>query len=284
MHHRIVHVALALATTALPLLAGAQTVVYASGFEPPGFNVGPVGDAYLQPDSGQDGWQASPREPYASAPSPWVAISPQRAYGGTQSLQLRMDTSFYNGVNGYGASAWRNFSSTPLALNSTTDAFSVSMRLYLDQASSSDLGWSMSLYTSVTGVGVRLTPDNKLVYGHNLMNQAVSFAPGFDLHNTWLQLTLETDPTDWTTLRLSVSNGAQSWQQQVSSPGGAMNYFAFGGAIPTFPVAAFGTAYVDDLRIGYNLAAVPEPGSGALWLAGLGTVLLWRRRAAAVAP
>jgi hypothetical protein len=264
----------------LPLAALSQTVVYSTGFEAPTFTVGPIGDAYLLPNSGQDGWRASPRAPYATAPSPWALVSTQRPASGTQSLQLSMQSDFYNGVNGYGVSVSKDFSATPIALNPLTDAFSVSMRLYLDQSPTSERGWGLSLTTAnCCGLGVTLLPaTQQVVYGHNLMNQSVSYSPGFSLVNTWLTRRIERDATDYSALRLSIGNGSTTWQQLLSSPGGAMPYVAFGGIIPTFPVAAFGTAYIDDLTIGYNLAAVPEPASWALMLVGVSALLARRRR------
>lgn len=287
--HRTSPATTAACTTALlatlaaaPAPALSQSLVYGTDFEPPTFAAGPLGDTFGLPNSGQDGWRALPREPYATAPSPWVTITTQRAFSGSQSLQLRMDASFYNGVNGLGASAWRDYAASPLVLNSPDRVFSVSMRLYLDQAPSSDLGWGLSFVNAIGGAGVRITPDDKLVYAHNQMNQPAVFTPGFGLHNTWLQLTLERDPLDWTLLRLSVSDGSRTWQQQVGGPPASMTTMAIGGVIPSFPVAAYGTAYVDDFRMGYDLAPVPEPASWALWLAGIG-VLVARRRSAAVA-
>jgi hypothetical protein len=267
-------------TAAVPLPVLAQTVVYSTGFESPTFAVGPIGDAYGLPDSGQDGWRASPRAPYSAAPSPWALVSTQRAASGAQSLQLSMQADYFNGVNAYGVTAGKDFSATPIVLNSATDAFSVSMRVYLEQSPTSDLGWTLSMSTGgCCGLGVTLLPGGQQVrYGHNLMNQSVTFTPGFNLLNTWFTLRLERDPGDVSALRLGLDNGSQSWQQQLTSPGGAMPFVSFSGVMPTFPVAPLGTAYIDDVVIGYNLAAVPEPAGWALMLAGLGCVAARRRR------
>jgi hypothetical protein len=265
-------------TFTLPTLA--QTVVYSTGFEAPTFTLGPIGDSYGLPQSGQDGWQASPRAPYSAAPSPWALVSTQRAASGTQSLQLSMQSDYFNGVNAYGVSASKSFSATPIVLNSPTDAFSVSMRLYLDQTPTSDLGWVLSMSTGgCCALGVTLLPGGQQVrYGHNLMNQSVTFTPGFNLLNTWLTLRIERDAADHTALRLSIGNGSTTWQQLLTSPGGAMPYVGFSGVMPTFPVAPLGTAYIDDFVVGYNLAAVPEPAGWALMLAGVSALLARRRR------
>lgn len=258
----------------MPLAASAQTLVYGTDFEAPRYTLGPAGDAYGLPNSGQDGWRTSPRAPYSVDPSPWVLISDARAYSGSQALQLVMDPSFYNGVNGYGAYALRDFSATPIVLNSLTDAFSITMKVYLDQAPTSDLGWTLSMNTGgIYALGMTLQSDNRVAYGHSLMNQGQTFTPGFDLHNRWLTLRLERDAIDYTSLRLSLSAGGQSWSQQVTSPGGSMPYVSFGGVIPTFPVSPYGVATIDDVRIGYNLPAVPEPATWSLWLAAAGIAL-----------
>jgi hypothetical protein len=276
--------ALAAAGMALCLAAGAahsQTVVYSSTFEAPLYSLGPIGDSHGAPLSGQDRWLASPREPYSAAPSPWVVVNDQRATSGTQSMSLRMDPSFFNGVNARGAEAARDFSNSPIVLNSPVDAFSVSMRLYLQQTAASDLGWALSLYTGgCCGLSVSFLPGgDKVGYGHNLMNQGQTFTPGFGLLNTWLTVRLERDPLDHTALLLSLGDGSQTWTQQLTSPGGAMPYFAISGLMPTFPVAPYGTAFVDDLVIGYNLAAaVPEPTPAILWLAGAAGLAGWMRR------
>lgn len=264
----------------LPLAGQAQTIQFQADFESPLYTLGPVGDTYLLPTSGQQGWLAAPRAPYATAPSPWVNVSNLRAAGGTQSLQLLMDNSYFNGINGYGASAWRDFGLQPLALNSPTDALSVSMSLYLEQSASSDLPWQLTLSTfNCCGLNVTILPNDQVGYAHNLMNTGITFTPGFSLHNTWIRLTLERDPIDYTLLRLTLNNGSQQWQQQLSSPGSSMPYVVFGGAMPNIPTALTrGTAYVDDVLIGYNLPMVPEPASAGLMLAGIAALVARQRR------
>ncbi len=277
-----VAIAIVLATLAFPVAGLAQTVLFESDFEAPIYGLGPVGETLGAPNSGQDGWRAQPREPYSAAPSPWVTVSDARATSGNQSLRLAMDNSYFNGVNAYGVNAVRDFSSQPIALNSQTNAFSVSMNLYLDELPTSDLSWTLSMLTgSIGALGVTLLPGNQVSYGHHLMSQPAVFAPGFDLFNTWLQVTLERHPVDYTTLRLSIGNGSQLWQQQVQSPGGAMPFVAFGGNMPTFPTASSrGIAYIDDFRIGYNLNPIPEPGTGVLAMFGLGILAASNRRGA----
>lgn len=265
------------ATLTLPLPALAQTVIYSTGFEAPTFATGPIGETLGLANSGQDGWRATPRAPYSGAPSPWALVSTQRAASGTQSLKLSMEPDYFGGA----VSAYKTFYPAGIALNSPTDAFSVSMRLYLQQSTTSDLGWTVNMSTfGCCGLGLALLPGGQQVrYGHTRMNQSVVFTPGFNLLNTWLTVRIERDPVDYTALRLSIDNGSASWQQQVTSPGGAMPYVAISGNMPTFPVAPYGTAYVDDLVIGYNLAAVPEPESLSLMLAGVVALTAWRRRA-----
>lgn len=268
------------AIAAAPGVVLAQTLVYGSDFEAPLYGLGPVGDTLGAPTSGQDGWLAQPRAPFSSAPSPWVTVSDVRATSGSQSLRLAMDDSYFNGVNGNGVNAVRDFSSQPIGLNSPTSAFSVSMNLYLDELPTSDLSWSLSMLTGgCCALGMTILPGNQVRYGHNLMNQSVLYAPGFNLFNTWLQVRIERDPGDYTALRLSIGNGSQVWQQQVSSPGGAMPYVAFGGNMPTFPTASTrGVAYIDDLRIGYDLNPIPEPSTAVLAMMGLGVLAASRRR------
>jgi hypothetical protein len=255
----------------LPLGALAQTVVYATGFESPTFTMGTIGDSYGLPSSGQDGWRAAPQQAYGAGPSLQALVSGQRVASGSQALQITAN------INTGNVGVWREYTANPIVLNSPTDPFSVSMRLYLDQAPASDLTWGISLSTGgCCGLGMTVTGDNRVLYGHNLANQSSTFTPGFDLHNTWLTATIERDPLDYTLLRLSLSTGSQSWSQRVSSPGGAMPIVSFGAGVPTFPTAATaGVAYVDDLRIGYSLAPVPEPAVWALWLGGA-AALTWR--------
>ncbi len=257
--------------------AQAQTMVYGTNFESPSFSVGVLGDAYQQPASGQDGWQTTPREPSASAPSPYVLVSTQKAWSGSQSVQLVQ--SAQTAVIGGTAAMYRTLGNPGVTLNSQTDPFRLSMMLYLDQEASSDLPWALSLTTGgCCGLGMWLLPDNRVMYGHNLMNTAAFYTPGFSLKKTWLSVAIERDPVEWTALRLSIGNGSQTWQQMVSSPGGAMPIVSFGAVMPNFPVAAYGTAYVDDFQIGYNLSAVPEPGSWALLLVGGIALAGWPRR------
>jgi len=58
--------------------------------------------------------------------------------------------------------------------------------------------------------------------GHNLMNRSTTYTPGFSLLNTWLTLRMERDPGDYSRLVLSIQDGSSRWQQQLTSPGGAM--------------------------------------------------------------
>jgi hypothetical protein len=155
----------------------------------------------------------------------------------------------------------------------------LSLKLYIDQAADSDVTWSVGLQGNVP-LGLSITPDGRIYYGHAGQSQGVFFDPGFDLHNTWLTVSLNADQPTYG-MRLTVSGRGQTFERIVGNPGYAANQLSIGGAWPTFPSYKAGTAYVDDLRIGYNLAAaVPEPGTWALMLAGVAAVGVWRRRAA----
>ncbi len=55
---------------------------------------------------------------------------------------------------------------------------------------------------------------------------------GHYLLNSWFALRIERHPGDCTALRPSINNGAASWQQQVSSPGGAGSVAPQAGAAP----------------------------------------------------
>jgi hypothetical protein len=253
-----------LLSLALASNAQAQTILYGTNFESPTFSVGALGDAYAQPASGQDGWQTTPRAAYTTAPSPWVLVTTQRAWSGTQSVQLAQDAQTFGTV-----SMGRLVGNPGVALNSPTDPFRLSMMLYLDQEASSDLPWALTLTTgSCCGLTMTLRPDNQVGYAQSAANFGQTFSPGFSLKKTWLSVAIERDPLDYTSLRLSIGNGSQSWQQSVTSPGGTMPYVSFGAVMPTFPTSPYGTAYVDDFQMGYNIAAVPEPGSWALLLIG----------------
>jgi hypothetical protein len=268
-----VTLAICLATAALPVGSLAQTVIYETGFEAPVFHTGPVGHSYLATD-GQDGWFAAPRAAYSAAPSPWVTVTDQFARTGSQSLKFDMNASTF-GAPG----AWRELAPGSVTLNSPTDPFRLSMDLYLDQAPGSDLPWNLYLSAGfVISLGLTIQPNNTLTYGHTYMNMGATFTPGFDMKNTWLNVVLERDPTDYTALLLSISGRGQTWQQQLSSPGGAMNYVGFGASMPTFPVAPYGVAYMDNFQLGYNLTPVPEPAGHALMLVAVGGLLLRRQR------
>lgn len=279
MSRALAALAVVLMIATAPLVSLAQTVLFESDFEAPIYGLGPVGDTLGAPNSGQDGWRALPRAPFSAAPSPWATIDDVRATSGTQSLRLVMDDSFFNGVNAQGVNVGRDFSSQPIALNAPTDPFSVSMNLYLEAAPTTDLSWSLSMLSGgCCGLGMEFLPGNQVRYGHNLMSQSALFTPGFSLFNTWLRVVIERDPTDYTALRLSIAQGNQLWQQQVTSPGASMAFVSFGAVMPTFPTTfSRGTAYVDDVRIGYNLNPIPEPGTAVLAMMGLGILAASRR-------
>lgn len=280
MYRAVAALAVVSMLVSMPLISFAQTVLFESDFEAPLYGLGPVGDTFGAPSSGQDGWRALPRAPFSAAPSPWATVNDVRATSGSQSLRLVMDDGFFNGVNAQGVNVVRDFSSQPIALNSQTDPFSVSMNLYLDAAPTTDLSWSLSMLSGgCCGLDMAILPGNQVRYGHNLMSQSVLFSPGFSLFNTWLQVVIERDPTDYTALRLSIGNGSQLWQQQVTSPGTSMAFVSFGANMPTFPTAfSRGTAYLDDVRIGYSLNPVPEPGTAVLAMLGLGILAASRPR------
>jgi len=195
---------------------------------------------------------------------------------GSQSLRLSIDPN----TNGQIA-AGKSFAPDAIALNGGPGRFGLALQIYLDQAASADTSWTVGLTTGGgLNVGMALLPDNRVMFGHYLMNVAAFFTPGFDLHNTWLTVGMARDPADASALLLSLSGRGQTWQQQVSSPGGSMPIVYLSGSWPTFPNYSGAVAYVDDFRVGYDLAPVPEPGRWALLLGGAAGLAAWRRRGA----
>lgn len=254
--------------------AQAETLIYATGFEAPDYATGPIGGGYYsQPQwVAANGWGAWPNQPYTIDPSPWAVVSTQRAASGDQALRLSIDPAT-NGQIG----VWRSFYPNSVGLAPTGgQVFGMAMDLYLEQAANSDVTWSVGLQGSVP-LGFSFTPDGRLYYATAAQSQGAYFQPGFDIHNTWLHVSLESDPAGYG-MTLTVSGRGQTFQQAVANPGYSANQFSFGGGWPTFPTYQPGVAYMDNLRIGYNLAPVPEPAPAALWLLGAVAWLGWRRR------
>lgn len=270
--------ALALLSLAWQPVAFAETLLYSTGFEAPAFAAGPIGGGYYdQPQwTAANGWSATPNAPYTTDPSPWAVVSGSKPASGSQSLRLSIDpnTNPQIGVT-------KRFTPDTVALNGGPGRFGLSMQLYIDQATTADTRWTVGLTTgNGLNVGMTLLPDNRVMFGHYLMNVAAFFTPGFDLHNTWLTLGIERDPAEASALLISLSGRGQTWQQQVSSPGGTMPMVYLNGNWPTFPNYTGAVVYVDDFRVGYDLAPVPEPGPWALLLGGMAGLLGWRRRGA----
>ncbi len=274
----------ALVAVALPAVGYAETLLFGTGFEAPTYPTGPIGGGYYSVPQYTSalGWYAWPVEAYSANPSPWAVVTGQQAASGSQALKLSIDPAANSSI---GVS--RNFAPNPLSLSGGgTERFGISLRLYLDQAANSDVSWSIGVADSYANLmGITLTPSGQVMYAHRYMNTAAFYNPGFDLRNTWLDVGIERNPADATSVLLTVASPSQSWQQVVSSPGGAATRFYVGGAWPTFPQYRSGTAYVDDLRLGYNLAVgVPEPSSAALLVCGVAGLVggHWRRTAAAL--
>ena len=257
---------LALATM---LPAQAETLVYATGFEAPGFSTGPIGGGYydLPQWTHANGWSAWPNQPYSAAPSPWAVVSDLRAASGTQSLRMSVDDSSNSQII-----VGRTIPAPGLPLGN----FGVAMNLYIEQTADSDVTWSMGLSDGyATLIGMSFLPDDRVQFGHRLMHTSSLYTPGFDLHNTWLTLRMESNPADNSSVLLTVAGRGQTWQQVVTSPGGAATSFYTSGAYPSFPLYKDGVAYMDNLRIGSDLAPsvpVPEPQTWALMLLGLGAL------------
>lgn len=267
--------ALALITLALQAPARAETLIYSTGFEAPAYQNGPIGGSYYSTPQwvADNGWGAWPVLPYTAGPSPWALVTDERAASGAQSLKLSIDPAT-NGQIG----VWRGFYPNQIGLSPIgPNIFGLSLNLYIAQAADSDVTWSIGLQGNVS-LGFAITPDGRIYYGHGGQSQGATFNPGFDLRNTWLAVSLVGDPATFG-LRLTVSGRGQTFEQMVGNPGYEVNQLSIGGAWPTFPVYKAGTAYVDNLRLGYNLApAVPEPGAAAMLLAGLAGLTAWRRR------
>jgi hypothetical protein len=263
-------VAAVLLALSLPASTPAETLIFATDFEAPGYSLGPIGgsSSSVPQFTSASGWYAWPVEAYSPNPSPWAVVTDQKAASGDQSLRLSINPNNRIDVN----------RSHNLSLSSGgTDRFGLSMRLYVDQAADSDVSWNIGVADNFANLmGITLTPAGQVMYAQRLMNTAVFYNPGFSLKHAWLDVTIEGNPVDASSILLSISNGSQNWQQVVSSPGGLATRFYVGGAWPSFPLYRSGTAYVDDLRVGYNLAPIPEPSSAALVL--IGVVGLIKRR------
>lgn len=268
---------LLLLSLALPAVGHAETLLFGTGFEAPTYQPGVIGGGYYSVPQhvGATGWKAGPVEPYSANPSPWAVVTDQKAASGSQSLKLSIDPASNSSI-----SVSRNL--TPagnLNLSSAPNRFGISLRLYLDQTAASDVSWSIGLaHISQDWLRMTLTPSGQVMYAQPYMNNAAFFTPGFDLKNTWLDVAIESDPADATSVLLSIAGRGQTWQASVPSPGGVGELFYVSGNWPTFPLYRSGTAYVDDVRLGYNLTAVPEPSSAALMLMGFAGLAGWRRR------
>jgi hypothetical protein len=253
--------------------SAAENLIFATGFEAPDYSLGPIGGGYYSVPqfTSASGWYAWPVEPYSAAPSPWAVVTDQKAARGDQSLRLSVEPS--NGQIGVNRSHNLTLSA------GVPERFGYSLRLFLDQAADSDVSWSIGVADGYANLmGITLTPAGQVMYAHRYMNAGAFYNPGFSLKQTWLDVAIEGHPTDASSILLSISNGSQQWQQVVSSPGGSASRIYVGGAYPSFPLYRSGTAYVDDLRVGYNLApVVPEPSSVALVLIGVAGLIKRRR-------
>jgi len=254
-------------------LAQAETVVYATGFESPAYPAGPIGGGYysLPQWVAANGWGAWPVEPYSAAPSPWAAVTNERAASGSQSLRLSIDP-LTNGSIG----VWRSFYPAALdILPLRPEPFALTLKLYLQQAANSDVTWSVGLQ-GAPSLGYSFTPDGRIYYAHGGQSQGAYLDPGFDIHNTWLSVSLVADAASYG-MKLTVTGRGHTFEQVVANPGYPVNQLSIGGAWPTFPTYKAGVAYVDDVRLGYGLAAaVPEPASWALLLPGALGLMAWR--------
>lgn len=255
---------------ALTVAGHAESLLFATGFEAPTYQTGPIGGGYYSVPqfTSANGWYAWPVAPYSADPSPWALVTDQKAAGGSQSLKLFIDPAANSQI---GVS--RNLAPGNLSLGgSGADRFGISLRLYIDQAADSDVSWSIGVADSYANLmGITLTPGGQVMYAHRYMHTSAIYSPGFQLKDTWLDVTIEGNPADASSVLLTLAGRGQTWQQVVSSPGGVGTRFYVGGAWPTFPLYRSGTAYVDDVRLGYNLAAVPEP---AEWVSAAGIGLL----------
>lgn len=248
----------------------AESLLFATSFEAPTYQTGPIGGGYYSVPqfTSANGWYAWPVAPYSADPSPWALVTDQMAADGSQSLKLFIDP---NANNQIGVNRSLPFGNLSLG-GSGANRFGISLRLYIDQPADSDVSWSIGLADSyATLMGITLTPGGQVMYGHRSMSTSATYNPGFQLRDTWLDVTIEGNPADASSVLLTLAGRGQTWQQVVSSPGGVGTRFYVGGAWPTFPLYRSGTAYVDDVRLGYNLAAVPEP---AEWVSAAGIGLL----------
>jgi PEP-CTERM motif len=263
------------ASLAVPA-AQAETVVYATSFEAPAYPTAPIGGGYYSTPQwvAANGWGAWPSAPYSADPSPWAAVTNERAASGTQSLRLSIDPATNGSIGVWRSFYPGNFDISPLR----ADPFTLSLKLYLQQTPDSDVTWSVGMQ-GAPSLGFSFTPDGRVYYAHGGQSTGAYFDPGFDVHNTWLNVSLVADAPS-SGFKLTVSGRGHTFEQVVANPGYPVNQLSIGGAWPTFPTYKAATAYVDDVRLGYGLTtAVPEPESWALMLCGIAGLAAWRRKA-----
>ncbi len=258
--------------------AQAETVVYATSFESPAYPAGPIGGGYYSSPQwvAANGWGAWPVDPYSAGPSPWAAVTNERAASGDQSLRLSIDPATNGSIGVWRSFYPGNFDISPLR----ADPFTLTLKLYLQQTPDSDVTWSVGMQGSPS-LGFSFLPDGRIYYAHGGQSAGATFTPSFDIHNTWLNVSLVADAAS-SGFKLTVSGRGQSFEQIVANPGYPVSQFSIGGAWPTFPTYKSATAYVDDVRLGYGLTtAVPEPGTWVLMLSGIAGFAAWRRRKSA---